>query len=334
MGGNALKNIETRRYQKYEYFELFKEIHLLYNNSLIHNAFAFVLLPSYENKETFGDMDILINTEYIKKDLKRIKEIFKPNEVYNNGNVISFDYKQLQIDFIFMRDEYFNSSLNYYSYNDLGNLMGRVANNLGTKYGHAGLIKKLYSEDRTKILDEVHISNDTEKIFDFLGFDYSKYKEGFIELEDIFNYVISSQFFSKELFAYENLDHQNRTRNRKRKTYQSFLDYIENNEIKNNFSYEGNRSFALSRIDFYFPEVMIYKRIELAKEREKIKERIKEKFNGSIVSNLTKLEGSELGKFIQLFKASKESFDEYILNTNFENIKDDIILLYKTEINK
>ena len=40
-----------------------------------------------------------------------------------------------QIDFIKVGEENWETSKNYFSYNDLGNLMGRLAQRLGVKYG-------------------------------------------------------------------------------------------------------------------------------------------------------------------------------------------------------
>lgn len=326
MGGNALKNTYTRRYSKNEYFLLFDEIEKTVSDSDVSEYFK--LLPSYKNKQTFGDMDILINSFYFKKDIDFIHEKFKPNELFNNGNTVSFNFKELQIDFIFMSDKYYDTAYTYYSYNDLGNLMGRIANKFGTKYGHKGLFKKTYTEDRCKILDETFLSNNLEKIFDFLGFDYSEYLKGFSELKDIYDYVVNSKFFDKDIFSYENLDHQNRTRNKKRKTYQGFLEYIEDLEIEN-YKFEKDRNLYLEKIDKYFPEAKIYDKIKKAKENEKRLKKIKEKFNGNLIMKLIDMyDGEKLGKFISYYKSKFSDFDDYILNTNQDDIFDSILYAY------
>lgn len=333
MGGNALKNIKIRKYNRKEYFDLFEIIKdRLYEYSLKYNVWddTFVLIPSYKNKETFGDMDILINEKWFGPiNYNLIFALYKPTEVFieKNSNVLSFDFRELQIDFIFMPDKYFKSALTYYSYNDLGNLMGRIANKMGTRYGHDGL-KKLISSGKS--FKEINLSDDISKIFEFLGFDYNEFLKGFNDLEDIFKYVINSKFFNKELFFYENLNHENRTRNRKRKTYQKFLDFI--NNLKDNNIYEYNDKYFSQRInEFFFNHLNVaQKELDNEEERRKL---ISQKFNGNIINDITGLESKELGEFINLFKASK-TFDQYILNTNQENIFIEILDFYKNKYKK
>lgn len=325
MGGNALKNIVTKRYEREEYFELFQEIKGIYFRyysdelDVLYFDRIFNLLPSYKNKETFGDMDILLDRKYCDKNIDVIKHLFKPNEIYNNGDVVSFDYKEFQIDFIYMSNENYNTALAYYSYNDLGNLMGRIANKIGVRYGHDGLKMLYYSEDKNKVLFEFNLSKDMRTIFSFLGFNYDRFLEGFNDITDIFNYVIDSEFFSKEIFAYENLNHENRTRNKKRKVYGEFLEYIQ--ELRtDDYKYPEYKNYFLGRIDEFFPYVKIYVRIAEAKKKEEVNKKIKEKFNGGIVREITGLEGEELGKFIKKFKDFCFDFDQYILNTDVETI--------------
>ena len=278
-------------------------------------------------------MDVLLNKKVFNKDVDLIKKLFEPNEIYNNGNVVSFDYKEFQIDFIYMSDDKFNTAFTYYSYNDLGNLMGRIANKLGVRYGHEGLKMLYYSEDKNKVLAEIHLSSHIPTIFKFLGFNRDRYLYGFKELEDIFNYVIDSEFFSKELFLYENLNHQNRTRNKKRKTYGQFLDYISELNID---SFDFDSIDVIDRINEFFPDVNIMMQLQLVNERERNNERVKEKFNGKIVKNLTGLEGVELGEFIKMYKDARNyrgQFDKMILELTDKQIEYDIdafFYLYKT----
>jgi len=327
MGGNVLKNTVTRRYKRDEYFTLFNNVKdVLYEATLNYDAWldGFVLIPSYKSKESFGDMDILINEKWFKQDM-RIINIYHPTEVFceKNSNVISFDYHEFQIDFIFIPDEYFKTALTYFSYNDLGNLMGRIANNMGVRYGHDGLKMLYYSDNKNKVLVEIHLSYDIPKIFKFLGFNYDRFLEGFNDITDIFNYVIDSEFFSKEIFAYENLNHENRTRNKKRKTYGKFLEYIQ--ELKSDdYVYPNDKTEWLSRIDEFFPNVKVYEKIEEAKKREEVNKKIKEKFNGDIVRLITGLEGEELGKFIKKFKEFCNDFEQYILDTDVKIINENI----------
>lgn len=343
MGGNALKQTYTRRYQKQEYFSLWEEIKekLKMVITVPTDKNIIRLVEAYKNKDSFGDMDIILCKEYFdirrlvfsKKSTKSLTALFDYKEMYTNMPVVSFDYKELQIDLIFAKEKFLETSDIYYRYNDLGNLMGRIANKFGTRYGHMGLEYKFYALDDSELLGTVLFSQNMETIFEFLGFDFKRYNEGFDELKDVFDYVVSSKFFEKEIFDYENLNHQNRTRNKKRDSYRKFLEYIESPEIKSNYKFNKDKNFYLPRINEYFPEVKIYDYIAHKREEHKIKKEIASKFNGIIIMRLKpELKGIELGKFISAFKLQFENFDEWVLKTDQERIEQKIIEFYNAKI--
>ena len=218
MGGNAL-NIETRRYEKKEFYEIMLEVGAMLSSKGIESD-----VPAwYRNKETFGDLDVLIRSSTVEGDiLDVINEVFKPNEIYNNNNVKSFDYKDFQIDFILVGDENWETSMFYFSYNDLGNFVGRISYQMGFRFGDYGLKLVYRHEDGGRKFSKI-ISKDPRKIYQFLGFNYDRYLEGFDEVEDIFKFVVNSTCFNRRIFDYDSLNHQNRTRNKKRKNYELSL---------------------------------------------------------------------------------------------------------------
>lgn len=323
MGGNALKNTYTRRYEKEEFFKLYRldikeKLERLINSepSPEFIKIPFKLIKAFKSKESFGDMDILMNKGYYDishpEFKKKLKDIFKYNEIYCNGNVWSLDYKEIQIDLIFTKEKDFLTSDLYYAYNDLGNLMGRIANKFGTRYGHYGLKYKLRSKfDRTQIIGEFLLSKDPIKIFDFLGYNYSKFNYGFNTLEEVFEFVINGKYFNKEIFAYENLDHQNRTRNRKRASYASFLDYIENKKFENQFTFKKEGEY-FDYVNKFFPEANLEQLRQDARDRDKKHNQFKAKFNGRLImQKFPDLIGQDLGNFIVFMKKTSQTEDEF-----------------------
>jgi hypothetical protein len=131
MGGLALKNTFTRRYERKEFDAI--SVELL---SMLEKDFKRVAMPLfYKNKPSFGDADILISTEGITFNLRDyILDTFAPNEIFHNGNCWSFDYKELQIDLITVSAEHFDSNYNYLSYNDLGNYIGKIAHGFSGEF--------------------------------------------------------------------------------------------------------------------------------------------------------------------------------------------------------
>jgi hypothetical protein len=100
MGGNALKNCVTRRYQKQEYFDLVPTI--LNRTIQSDKVQSICLIESYRTKESFGDMDMVYCT-YADKPLtiESVKSLFpESKEIVRNTNVISFEFNELQIDLI------------------------------------------------------------------------------------------------------------------------------------------------------------------------------------------------------------------------------------------
>ena len=72
-------------------------------------------------------------------------------------------------------------------------------------------------------LKNILISTDTRKVFDFFDYDYDKFQNGFDEIEEIFDFIISSKYFSYDVYQYENLNRIDRKRNKRRKSYNKFF---------------------------------------------------------------------------------------------------------------
>lgn len=312
MGGSAL-NIETVRLEKYDYDRFCKEI----SEKLSECNVKHHITTAYKNKQDFGDMDVLIYSHSLKKGLYVfIMENFKPNEIFSNSPVYSFDYKGFQIDFISVEPEYWEASKNYFSYNDLGNFVGRIAYNLGFRFGHYGLKLVYRHEDGGRKFNKV-ISSNPKEIYEFLGFDYNRYLEGFDELEDVFKYVVYSKYFNRTIFNYENLDHQNRTRNRKRKSYQAFLEFLATSQDVLPFDYEYESA------DYYIDKAEKFFGIELISEINRWKEivetqkRASAKFNGNLIMENFDIKGKELGNAIANFK---NMFTQYLSFKNQDTV--------------
>jgi hypothetical protein len=320
MGGNALKIAKTRRYSQKEFFEAYTEIRKI----LCENSIANELPRFFANKETFGDIDILILNNGINFDglVSFIKEKFNPTEIYRNNPVVSFNYGELQTDFILVSPENWRTSITYFSFNDLGNLIGRISYKMGFRYGDYGLKLVYRHEDGGKKFEKI-ISKDASKIFEFLGFGYNKYNDGFQTVEEIFDYVVNSKYFNPKLFEYSELNHQNRTRNKKRVNYANFLEYIKDLNENDYYQFE-NKTFYIKKAEEFF-NIDIINEIDLWKvEMNKLKEATN-KFNGNLImEKYPELKDKELGATIEKLKKyvtsrNEKSFNEWLFlnNENF-----------------
>lgn len=295
MGGNALKNCLTRRYDRDEYFNLERTVWRVLDTifpNCPHEA-----IKAYATKESFGDMDIVISSDNLPANwVNLVQSAFAPAEMVKNGNCLSFEYRELQIDLITMPSENYRSALNYYAYNDLGNLMGRIADSMGLKYGHDGLSYR-YTVG-TNNYRNIPITKDLDTILTVLGFSHARYEQGFDTLEEIFLFVVMSMYFNTDIYLLENRDNKSRTRDAKRKTYMEFLDYLERYpDMLVNHLKSANKSYWLP---FLFSMLPGFKeQYEQCETDYKNDQTYKSKFNGDLVSEWTGLKEKELGLFMK-----------------------------------
>jgi hypothetical protein len=316
MGGRALKNTFTRRYSRDE-FEAAK-IELL---PRFEKHFEQVTIPRFfANKETFGDIDVLCQVRGNEDIREIIKNEFGPNEIFHNGNCYSFDYNELQVDLITTSAEHFHSNFMYLSFNDLGNMIGRLAHPFGLKYGQEGLWFK-YFDHKNHMIGQVTISKDYPAIFKFFGLDFTKWEEGFNDLEDIFRFVASSPYFDWRQYQMDTLNHINRERNLKRASYMTLLEWIETNNIRKEYDFLVNKNDYIDMIDAAFPEANLPTEVRKLEYRNAEKLYIQAKFNGNKITRKFGLIGADLGNAIAGYKQYLKNnhivdFDKFILNTD------------------
>jgi hypothetical protein len=316
MGGNALKLVKTRRCSREEFDELSNEL-----IDILNKKFNRVEIPSFfKEKESFGDIDILVcsNDEY--NILNYIVDTFKPNEIYHNGNCCSFDYKGIQIDIITTIPENFDSLYMYMGFSDLGNFLGRIAQYLGVRYGDKGLYYK--HSFKGSFVGDIIISKNQKEIYEFLGLSYDRYLEGFNKLEDIFEFVTTSKYFTKGMFQMDTLNATNRHRNSKRDSYVNFLEYIKDKEDKISIKPETNQD-VIKLIKNHFVDGMIDMHIRELEYEHCKNLYINSKFNGGEILRRYGFKDKELGDIIKNFKKqfhSVDEFNQFILNSSLEDI--------------
>lgn len=266
-----------------------------------------------------------------------IEDTFKPTEIFHNGNAWSFDYKEVQVDFITCSAEDYDSNYHYLAFNDLGNFIGAMFHQFKftfepiegeevkciLKYGQEGFFIKTYYESTS--LGKFIISKDYPRIFKFIDLDYDQWLSGFNSLEDIFEYVSDSIYSSYELYQLRSLNKINRERNIKRKSYMSFLEWISKYEgTSKEAKYVYDNESIINKVMNEFPEFNNFTKDLISKiESIKTKKLINEKFNGNILIEKFGLSGKELGLSIKKFKTVLgEDFDGYILEHELDEILD------------
>lgn len=302
MGGNALKNVQTRRVGREEYSQIYSE---LYEQLFLkYRLFSkFEILRNYSDKDSFGDMDILVCDnidEFTKGRLVGCLSPYESKEIIQNGPVTSFEYKNFQIDLVFVPRESFEYAYEYF-YGDLGNLVGKLAHQVGLRHTHKGLF--LRAKDGTKVISDICVSTDIEDTYKFLGVDRDFSKE-FKTMNDMFELVSSSKYFNPDKYLFENLNHTARVRDKKRPMYNAFLEYCK--------TYTGPKYISKSKVENLknifksFPDTE-YK-FNMVMKDYAFDTVYKQKFNGNIVNELTGFVREDLGKYMVYIKSilSKE----------------------------
>lgn len=330
MGGQALLKygIETRRVDGEEYCEILSFVKEVFPKGRE--------IYYYRSKKNFGDCDYLVVNSF-NNDIKNIIiKNFKPTKIHFNSGVYSFDYKNFQIDIITKPKEQLDIAQVYFSWNDLGNLMGRAYYKMGLKYGSQGLVfpirQRLFQEvdeGSDHVIKELILSLNPREIFEFMGYDYDRWLKGFNTLEDIFIYTCSTPYFSAENFAFENLSHQNRTRNKKRPTFCAFLEWLnEHLEYDKKFQFGRKKDW----IDFIDRIFVIKDEIEKARQKWLKGIELNKKFNGHKVIEWTGVTGESLGKLLRNYKDSKNNFNKFLEDNDAQIVKNDFLTFYQKNI--
>lgn len=292
MGGNALKNVKTRRYQKDEYHELESKVLLLLKGAFPYERFE--VPKSYTSKESFGDLDIVYTNQRHGYDLVGgVAALLGSKELVRNGPYASMDYQEIQIDLIKASPEWFDYGIQYFSHNDLGNLRGRIFHKFGMKHGHNGLFYKIRDPQRgDHVIHELLLTDDHTKALSFLELEHV---ESFETLIDIYEHVIGCKYFNPSIYQFENINAVARIRDKKRSTYTGFVKYIEGMNPEYYYQFDPKESYRDWVLDFFGKQAE-YDRImsdyNLLLERKK-------RFNGDLVRSTVLLDGKELGMFMQ-----------------------------------
>lgn len=330
MGGNAL-SFETSRLEATDYFAFAKQC-----VQKLHELFPggrFEAIEAYRQKPDFGDLDILVSHPSFDSD-KAAKSLAAV-EVVKNGPVISIGVpinsdkpicseNVFQVDLIKIDAASFDYAAGYFSFNDLGNLIGRTAHSMGVSHRHDGLY--YYLRDGDYKFREILLTKNYDEALYFLGYDPKQFRKGFDTLDEIFHYVANSTYFNPDIFLLHNRNAISRTRDRKRKTYMGFLDFCEKSTHLSAFTYPDSKEFWLPTFFGNFPHFKAeYEQALSDLNDQRI---VKQKFNGKLVAELTGLEGKLLGAFMKNFKDSFSSQEEmhlFVLHQSDVAIKSRIL---------
>lgn len=325
MGGNLFK---LGRLPKAEYKSIEQELCRYLDEKFGDN---YRIPRYYDDKPDFGDMDIVISTAAITGNWQQLQQELiadlQLEQYKSTGAVFSTVYRNFQVDYFVRKAKYFESTYSFLSFNDIGNLIGRIFKKFNLKYGEHGLFYVFRRADNHYVKD-IPISQDFKKIFTFLGLDYEKWQIGFANKIEMFDWVVASPYFSVTPYT---IDGQSKTMSKRvqqRPTIQAFLEYIEVNQLSKSYAFL-KRDEYIPRIAEYFPEANLIAQLAEEKQREVYVNAIRAKYNGKVIMQLIPaLSGKQLGLFMKDFQAQFKDYEATLYALDVAEIQIQLMSFY------
>jgi hypothetical protein len=342
MGGKALQTGSVRlpaaRYREVERALV----------ALLRARFAALRIEAivaYADKPDFGDLDLLV-ADGPGYDAAALAAALGALEVVANGDVTSVGVPLpegvFQVDLIRIAPASFDFAARYFGYNDMGNLIGRVAHQFGAKFGHLGLLYQIRDPDNAgQLIAQVSITDDFAGALTLLGYDAARYQAlhaagALRTLDDIFAFVVSSPYVNKAIYLLDERSHKARIRDAKRPTYQAFLRWLDARAAPALPAYAwGAPGTALraAQCDAFlqaafarfppFRERHAHALAQAARARQ-----LKLNFNGALVARLTGLTGPRLGDLMTRLRegfGDQAGFESFILGAGSDAIEERIV---------
>lgn len=339
MGSGALKNYnpirvtqETREWLSPTLVQILHEI---------NSGYRIGEVPAYRSKQSFGDLDFVVESGWfsmadpIVKFATQVGPVSGPIIVRNGGvNSIGVwlgDTKVaqpgiFQVDLISAPTDRYDFTMSYLSWNDVGNLVGRIARRADLKFGHDGLWYSV--RQGTRLFEEVLITLDFTKALMFLGFDPLWWKDGFDEIKSIHEFVRSSRYMTSQAFFARN--QRDRYRDEKRPVYGSFVQGLETDPPKDGEPIPSEDPERYDWVVGYFPEAK--GAIDDALERARLRVEARDKFTATMVMRLTGITGPPLGEVMTAIRGQwddQPAMDRALVKMSNEEIETMILTFFK-----
>jgi hypothetical protein len=372
MGGNALKKVKSSRLNISNYNLVKKEILKKFSPYI-----DILYLYDVPGKIDFGDIDVLYKHHNDSFNLHNfIIETYQTPDIVSNGSVISFalpfdhvEENKLQSDVLlcnkilsdkiyfqvdFIKSKNLKMSHFYFSFGDLGNIIGRITKFHGLRFGDNGLflninsdtVKEYYESnnllninDRPLDLDnnpipylslansdEIILTQNPEEICSYIGLDYSKWNsEYFTSLDKIFEWITKTPLFVKKIFTHLNCPHRHKILTRP--MYNKFVEYIGCDNIQSlpnaPLILESNKQLDAL---VYFNKIKDLDDVINYHKTIKIRS---DKFNANKIKVLNPgIDGKNLGNYIIQFKKyidnnfnKQNSFNDWLDKTSREEVE-------------
>jgi len=279
----------------------------------------------YGSKPDFGDLDVVVDRDAIDAlgGLDVFYEIIGQGlgvtQTKFTGHVYATVYRNFQVDYFMRRSELFEAAYHYLSFNDLGNILGRMCKRLGLKYGEDGLSYVFRRTEQPSYKVALLVSRDWPRILRFLGLDVAAWEAGFHTLPDMFAWAVQSPWFSVTPYLDRDRDKSTERRARRRRTMAAFVDWLRSEAVETRAEFRAERDAYVPEIAAAFPEAELEQALVRERAAEAESTALREKVNGNLIRDWTGLDGKELGMFIRRFRSTYSAAE--LLDLSSEEIR-------------
>jgi hypothetical protein len=317
MGGNIFKNGSTKRQPVREFLDICAKFTGQLKGAFPHLHYE--VLRAYANKPDFGNMSVFVLSDGPSTDgkvLTFLREITVDGKVALNGNRASIAHMGIQTDVTFVPANDYRFALSYHAFNGLGGMLGRVASSLGLTLRDNGMVYKL--QDGDQAVAEINVADTWQQALMLLGYSFQRWSAGFESLEDIFDFVSSSEFFDPDLF----LDVDPIVEDKRPTVVQLFAQYLQ-------AASRPPSNVTTKKIELLFDRIpgfcKNYTDVSAQWSEHKAEQKVfSSKFNGHLVQEWTGRSGRALGDLMQQINQSfgeKEGLVMWVLDASSEQIK-------------
>lgn len=259
MGGNATKtNISKLSEKKYQ--KIKSILKTIYNTDI----------PRKIKKDFHGDIDVVGVLEPYQFEVKLIQKGFRILEKVKNDNITSYAV-EFKFGFIFKKDiifqldykqvnpDDFDFTYNIESY-ELNVFLGKILNEYDLKLSDTGLYLRLFFKNGKVVKRsgavakrEFLITKDFNEVLKLLDLPYL----GTLKTKkELYNYILSSKYFHKDIFNNIDTDRVNDFKNSKEFKKHKDFENLESKKgdfyVKNNYVYIKRVEMVSDYIDSYY----------------------------------------------------------------------------------
>lgn len=280
----------------------------------------------YGDKADFGDMDVLLASTpgWLERRQALVQVLLGghpddtelvpgPRKV---GNVLTLPVQGLQVDLFAFAPEELRAAWSFMCFNDLGNLVGRIARGFNAKFGDTGMSYVWRSADGARTFD-VPLTRDFSRVCAFLDLDHTVWLRGFPTRMDLFEWVAASRYFSVAPYLDDTPTRSHvLRRNRGRTTITAFGAWLtETGQSARPTLADRHSPEHVLTLDAAFPEAGLPAAISQLEADEHRLTLLRERFSGDRVMALCPgLLGRELGEFMASFRRARVGFDDWVLS--------------------